>query len=79
MGATAQFFAWRRPPVNDALEAPIMVKVMAWNIARRDEAWRYLLDADADMALSRRRPHRRLTLRGAWMSILPPGEQRAQG
>ncbi len=56
-----------------------MVKVMAWNIARRDEAWRYLLDTDADMALSRRRPHRRLTLRGAWRSILPPGEQRAQG
>ncbi len=28
-----------------------MVKVLAWNIARRDEAWRYLLDADADMAL----------------------------
>jgi hypothetical protein len=51
MGATAQFFAWRRPPVNDALEAPIMVKVMAWNIARRDEAWRYLLDTDADIAL----------------------------
>src|SRR5262249_52327285 len=28
-----------------------MVKVIAWNIARRDEAWRYLLDSDADIAL----------------------------
>src|SRR5262245_38381187 len=28
-----------------------MVKVIAWNIARRDEAWRYLLDSDADLAL----------------------------
>jgi endonuclease/exonuclease/phosphatase family metal-dependent hydrolase len=28
-----------------------MVKVIAWNIARRDEAWRCLLDADADVAL----------------------------
>jgi hypothetical protein len=28
-----------------------MVKVIAWNIARRDEAWRYLLDTDADIAL----------------------------
>jgi len=28
-----------------------MVKIVAWNIARRDEAWRYLLDIDADIAL----------------------------
>lgn len=28
-----------------------MVKVIAWNIARRDEAWRCLLDSDADIAL----------------------------
>jgi hypothetical protein len=28
-----------------------MVKMIAWNIARRDEAWRYLLDTDADIAL----------------------------
>lgn len=28
-----------------------MVKMVAWNIARRDEAWRYLLDVDADVAL----------------------------
>lgn len=28
-----------------------MVKVVAWNIARRPEAWRYLLDTDADIAL----------------------------
>lgn len=28
-----------------------MVKLIAWNIARRDEAWRYLLDTDADIAL----------------------------
>lgn len=28
-----------------------MLKVIAWNIARRDEAWRYLLDSDADIAL----------------------------
>jgi hypothetical protein len=28
-----------------------MVKVIAWNIARRDDAWRYLLDSDVDIAL----------------------------
>lgn len=28
-----------------------MVKVIAWNIARRDDAWRYLIDSDADIAL----------------------------
>ena len=28
-----------------------MVKLIAWNIARRDEAWRALLDAEADIAL----------------------------
>lgn len=28
-----------------------MVKVISWNIARRDEAWRSLLNADADIAL----------------------------
>lgn len=28
-----------------------MVKVIVWNIARRDEAWEYLLDSDADIAL----------------------------
>jgi endonuclease/exonuclease/phosphatase family metal-dependent hydrolase len=28
-----------------------MVKVIAWNIARREEAWRCLLDTDADIAL----------------------------
>lgn len=28
-----------------------MVKIVAWNIARRNEAWRCLLDTDADIAL----------------------------
>lgn len=28
-----------------------MVKMIAWNIARRDQAWRDLLDSDADIAL----------------------------
>lgn len=28
-----------------------MVKLITWNIARRDEAWRYLLETDADIAL----------------------------
>jgi len=28
-----------------------MLKIIAWNIAHRDEAWRYLLDTDADIAL----------------------------
>lgn len=28
-----------------------MLKIIAWNIARRAEAWRYLLDTDADIAL----------------------------
>ena len=28
-----------------------MVKLIAWNIARRVEPWRYLLDSDADIAL----------------------------
>lgn len=28
-----------------------MVKLVAWNIARRDEAWRALLETDADIAL----------------------------
>ena len=28
-----------------------MVKMIAWNIARREDAWRFLLDTDADIAL----------------------------
>jgi endonuclease/exonuclease/phosphatase family metal-dependent hydrolase len=28
-----------------------MVKIIDWNIARRDDAWRYLLGTDADIAL----------------------------
>jgi len=28
-----------------------MVRIIAWNIARRKDAWRYLLDSDADIAL----------------------------
>ena len=28
-----------------------MVKLITWNIARRDEAWRYPLETDADIAL----------------------------
>ena len=28
-----------------------MVKLISWNIARREEAWRFLLDTDADIAL----------------------------
>ena len=28
-----------------------MVKIIAWNIARREECWRALLDSDADLAL----------------------------
>lgn len=28
-----------------------MVKLIAWNIARREQAWRLLLDSDADIAL----------------------------
>jgi len=28
-----------------------MVKVLSWNIARRDEAWRFLLETGADIAL----------------------------
>jgi hypothetical protein len=28
-----------------------MVKMIAWNMARRDEAWRYLLHTDCDIAL----------------------------
>lgn len=28
-----------------------MVKIVSWNIARRDEAWRFLLETDADIAL----------------------------
>ena len=28
-----------------------MVKLIAWNIARRDDAWRLLADSDADIAL----------------------------
>ncbi len=28
-----------------------MLKIVAWNIARRPESWRYLLDTDADIAL----------------------------
>jgi hypothetical protein len=29
----------------------VMVKIIAWNIAQRAEAWRLLLDSDADIAL----------------------------
>jgi hypothetical protein len=32
-----------------------MVKIIAWNIARREEAWRALMDTDADIALLRAR------------------------
>ncbi len=28
-----------------------MVKMITWNIARREDAWRFLLDSDADIAL----------------------------
>ena len=28
-----------------------MVKLITWNIARRDEPWRFLMDTDADIAL----------------------------
>jgi endonuclease/exonuclease/phosphatase family metal-dependent hydrolase len=28
-----------------------LVKLIAWNIARREDAWRWLLDSDADIAL----------------------------
>ncbi|MDA1258424.1 MAG: hypothetical protein O3C10_11385 [Chloroflexi bacterium] len=28
-----------------------MVKIISWNIARREEAWRDLLNSDADLAL----------------------------
>lgn len=28
-----------------------MIKIIAWNISRRDEAWHYLLQTDADIAL----------------------------
>ena len=28
-----------------------MIKIVSWNIAQRDEAWRSLLDLDADVAL----------------------------
>lgn len=28
-----------------------MVKIVSWNIARRDDAWRYLIETDADIAL----------------------------
>jgi hypothetical protein len=28
-----------------------MVKMIAWNIAQRPDAWRLLLDSDADIAL----------------------------
>jgi exonuclease III len=28
-----------------------MVKIISWNIAQRDDAWRFLLDTDADIAL----------------------------
>lgn len=28
-----------------------MLKVVTWNIARRDDAWRYLIETDADIAL----------------------------
>ena len=31
--------------------APVMIKMIAGNIARREEAWRYLVDTDADLAL----------------------------
>jgi hypothetical protein len=28
-----------------------MLKIIAWNNARREEAWRYLLDSNSDIAL----------------------------
>ena len=28
-----------------------MVKLVSWNIAHREEAWRHLVDGDADVAL----------------------------
>ena len=28
-----------------------MLKLITWNIARRDAPWRFLLDTDADIAL----------------------------
>jgi hypothetical protein len=32
------------------------LNLISWNIARRDDAWRRLLDTDADVALLQERP-----------------------
>ena len=59
--------------------APVMIKMIAWNIARREEAWRYLVDTDADLALLTEAAAPPADVRGGWRSIQPHGEQRAGG
>jgi len=54
-----------------------MVKMIAWNIGQRAEAWRCLLDTDADIALLQRQPGRRMMLPASWVWIPLPGDGRS--
>jgi hypothetical protein len=42
------------PPAGSAPSSPnlyIMLKIIAWNLERREESWRFLVGTDADIAL----------------------------
>ena len=57
-----------------------MMKIIAWNIARRDEAWRSLLDTDCDIALVQEAADPPADVaRAGSMSILLPGGQLGLG
>ncbi len=50
------------------------MKIITWNIAQRHEAWRRLLETDADIALLQEACEPLATLPDASGSIPPPGE-----
>ena len=50
-----------------------MVKMIAWNSARRDAPWRFLLDTDADIALLQEATEPPDDVTGKSMSILLHG------
>ena len=52
-----------------------MLTILAWSIARRDEAWRYPLNTDADIALLQEAASPPVDIGRRLMSIRPLGEQ----
>jgi len=51
------------------------MKLISWNIARREEAWRYLLNSDADLALLQEATQYPGAIQTALLSPVPPDEK----